>query len=69
MFGVFLSVCDLEEIVYNIHELANFNCYTIGNSLYFPQAWQNIDASIHGFVIRKAVVGRAAKRYSHNLFS
>jgi len=47
MFDVFLCFCDLEEMVYNIHDPANFNLYTIGNPVYFPQALQNINTSIH----------------------
>ncbi|MCL2522890.1 MAG: hypothetical protein FWE36_08540, partial [Erysipelotrichales bacterium] len=41
----YISPCDLEEMLYNIHEAGSFNLYTIGNPIYFPQAWHNINNS------------------------
>jgi len=45
MTNSYISPCDLEEMLYNIHEAGNFNLYTIGNPIYFPQAWHNIFSS------------------------
>jgi len=42
---MFICPCDLEEMLYNIHEAGSFNLYTIGNPIYFPQAWHNINNS------------------------
>ncbi|MCL2522932.1 MAG: hypothetical protein FWE36_08755, partial [Erysipelotrichales bacterium] len=43
---MFISPCDLEEMLYNIHEAGSFNLYTISNPINFPANWHNIFNSV-----------------------
>ncbi|MCL2522177.1 MAG: hypothetical protein FWE36_04880 [Erysipelotrichales bacterium] len=43
---MFISPCDLEEMLYNISSPGNFNLYTISNPINFPANWHNIFNSV-----------------------
>ncbi|MCL2522179.1 MAG: hypothetical protein FWE36_04890 [Erysipelotrichales bacterium] len=43
---MFISPCDLEEMLYNINNPGIFNLYTISNPINFPANWHNIFNSV-----------------------